>query len=74
MSCSPLCDSDCFVRWLRIDDLWVVRNVIAPMDFGLAMLLLLLAIVLGWRLIDLFKPKGRWTDEVGHELSEEVMK
>jgi len=44
------------------------------MDIGLAMLLLILAIVLGWRLVDLFKAKGRWTDEENHELSEEVMK
>jgi hypothetical protein len=42
------------------------------MDFGLAMLLLLLAIVLVWRLVDLFKTKGRWAEEVDHELAEEV--
>jgi hypothetical protein len=44
------------------------------MDFGLAMLLLLLAVVLVWRLFDLFKPKGRWSEEVDHELSQEVLK
>ncbi len=43
-------------------------------DFGLGMLLVLLAIVMVWRLIDLFKHKGRWTEEVTHELSQEVMK
>ena len=37
-------------------------------------LLVLLAIVMVWRLTDLFKPKGRWTEEVNHELSEEVAK
>ena len=52
----------------------LVNVLMYTMDFGLAMLLLLLAIVLGWRLIDLFKSNGRWSDEVGHELSEEVMK
>jgi hypothetical protein len=52
----------------------LVNGLMYTMDFGLAMLLLLLAIVLGWRLIDLFKAKGRWTEEVDHELSEEVMK
>jgi hypothetical protein len=52
----------------------LVNVLMYIMDFGLAMLLLLLAIVLGWRLIDLFKSKGRWTEEVDHELAEEVMK
>jgi hypothetical protein len=36
------------------------------------MLLLILAIVMVWRLIDLFKKKGRWSDEKEHELSQEV--
>jgi hypothetical protein len=27
-----------------------------------------------WRLIDLFKPKGRWSEEQTHELAQEVMK
>jgi hypothetical protein len=44
------------------------------MDFGLAMLLLMLAIVMVWRLVDLFKPKGRWTEELTHDLSQEVSK
>ncbi len=52
----------------------LVNVLMYIMDFGLAMLLLLLAIVLGWRLIDLFKSKGRWAEEVDHELAEEVMK
>ena len=41
-------------------------------DFGLGMLLVLLAVVMIWRLIDLFKNKGRWTEEVAHELAQEV--
>ena len=50
------------------------RADVSAMDFGLGMLLTLLAVVMVWRLIDLFKPKGRWTEEVDHELSQEVMK
>ncbi len=52
----------------------LVNLLMYLMDFGLAMLLLLLAIVLVWRLVDLFKAKGRWTEEVNHELSQEVLK
>lgn len=52
----------------------LVNGLMLAMDFGLGMLLVLLAIVMVWRLIDLFKPKGRWTEEVTHELSQEVMK
>ncbi len=52
----------------------LVNALMYIMDFGLAMLLVLLAIVLLWRLMDLFKAKGRWTEEADHELSEEVMK
>jgi hypothetical protein len=44
------------------------------MDFGLAMLLLVLAIVMVWRLVDLFKTRGRWAEEVNQELSQEVLK
>jgi hypothetical protein len=51
----------------------IVNFLMYLMDFGLGMLLILLAVVLVWRLIDLFKHKGRWTEEVGHELSKEVM-
>ena len=36
--------------------------------------LVLLAAVMVWRLIDLFKPKGRWTEEMTHDLSQEVLK
>ena len=52
----------------------LVNLLMYVMDFGLGMLLVLLAIVMVWRLTDLFKKKGRWTDEVDHELSQEVMK
>ena len=50
----------------------LVNGLMYAIDFGLGMLLVLLAIVIVWRLIDLFKPKGRWTEEAGHELSQEV--
>ncbi len=52
----------------------VVNMLMYVMDFGLAMLLLLLAIVMVWRLADLFRKKGRWTEELGQELSQEVAK
>ncbi len=50
----------------------LVNAIMIAMDAGLALLLVLLAAVLGWRLIDLFKGKGRWTEEIDHELSQEV--
>jgi len=52
----------------------LVNVLMYLMDFGLAMLLVLLAIVMVWRLIDLFKSKGRWKDELDQELKQEVMK
>jgi hypothetical protein len=52
----------------------LVNLLMYLMDFGLAMLLLLLAVVMVWRLVDLFQSKGRWTEEADHELSQEVMK
>jgi len=52
----------------------LVNILMYAIDFGLGMLLMLLAIVMVWRLIDLFKPKGRWTEEIDHELAQEVMK
>ena len=52
----------------------LVNGLMYAMDFGLGMLLLLLAIVMVWRLVDLFKPKGRWTEEAAQELSDEVAK
>lgn len=50
----------------------LVNALMYAMDFGLAMLLVLLASMLVWRLIDLFKNKGRWTQEKNQELSQEV--
>ncbi len=52
----------------------LVNGLMYAIDFGLGMLLVLLAVVMVWRLVDLFKPKGRWTEELTHELSEEVTK
>ncbi len=52
----------------------LVNTVMILMDFGLGMLLVVLAMVMVWRLADLFKKKGRWTEEAAHELAEEVSK
>jgi hypothetical protein len=51
----------------------LVNALMYAIDFGLGMLLVLLAVVMVWRLIDLFKPKGRWTEEASHELAQEVV-
>ena len=50
----------------------LVNGLMYAIDFGLGMLLVLLAIVMVWRLVDLFKPKGRWTEEVNQGLAQEV--
>jgi len=50
----------------------LVNWLMYAIDIGLGMLLVILAILMVYRLIDLFKKKGRWTDEDGQELSEEV--
>jgi hypothetical protein len=51
----------------------LVNTVMLLMDFGLGMLLVILAMVMVWRLADLFKKKGRWTEERGQDdLSAEV--
>jgi hypothetical protein len=52
----------------------LVNVLMVMIDIGLGFLLVLLATVMVWRLIDLFKPKGRWTEEATHELSQEVAK
>lgn len=52
----------------------LVNVLMYTMDFGLAMLLVILAAVMVWRLTDLFKKSGRWTEEIDHELSQEVSK
>ena len=41
-------------------------------DFGLGLLLVLLAAVMIWRLVDLFKPMGRWSEEAAQDLAQEV--
>jgi hypothetical protein len=50
----------------------LVNFLMYSMDVGLGFLLVLLAVVMLWRLFDLLRRKGRWTDEIDHELSEEV--
>ena len=50
----------------------LVNGLMYAIDFGLGALLVLLAIVMVWRLTDLFKKKGKWTVEKEQELSEEV--
>jgi uncharacterized membrane protein len=45
----------------------LVNTVMLLADFGLAMLLVILAIVMLWRLFDLFKKKGRWTIEMDQD-------
>jgi len=53
----------------------LVNTVMLLADFGLGMLLVILAIVMIWRLIDLFKKKGRWIQEVEQDdLTSEVEK
>jgi len=51
----------------------LVNGLMYAIDFGLGALLVLLAIVMVWRLTDLFKKKGKWTAEKEQELSEEVV-
>ncbi len=50
----------------------LVNTLMLIVDFGLGLLLLLLAVVLVWRLIDLFKNNGRWKVEKDQELTVEV--
>jgi hypothetical protein len=50
----------------------LVNTIMYLMDFGLGMLLVILAMLMAWRLLDLFKKRGRWKDEVDQELSMEV--
>jgi len=52
----------------------LVNGLMYAIDFGLGLLLVLLATVMVWRLVDLFKKKGRWAEEVDVELSQEVIK
>jgi hypothetical protein len=50
----------------------LVNTVMLTMEMGLGVLLVILAMVMVWRLFDLFKRRGRWMDEAGQELSAEV--
>jgi hypothetical protein len=52
----------------------LVNGLMYAIDLGLGMLLVLLAVLLVYRLIDLFKNKGRWIEELDQELAEEVSK
>jgi hypothetical protein len=52
----------------------LVNSLMLGIDFGLGALLVVLAVVMVWRLTDLFKSKGRWSDEADHQLSQEVSK
>ncbi len=52
----------------------LVNVLMYLMDGGLGLLLVMLAVIMVWRLIDLFKRKGRWSEETNHELSQEVLK
>jgi hypothetical protein len=45
----------------------LVNTVMLLADFGLGMLLVVLAMVMIWRLTDLFKRKGRWSQEAGQD-------
>lgn len=51
----------------------LVNGLMYAIDFGLGMLLVILAALMVYRLVDLFKKKGRWRDEMEQELSEEVI-
>ena len=51
----------------------LVNLLMWTMEIGLAFLLVLLAVLLVWRLVDLFKPKGRWSEERHQELAQEAV-
>jgi hypothetical protein len=51
----------------------LVNTLMIVMDLGLGLLLVVLAMVMIWRLTDLFKKKGRWAEEAGQDdLAEEA--
>jgi hypothetical protein len=50
----------------------LVNGLMYAIDFGLGLLLVLLAAVMIWRLVDLFRPKGRWSEEATQDLAQEV--
>lgn len=50
----------------------LVNGLMLAMDIGLGMILAILAALMVYRLTDLFKNKGRWIEELDHELAQEV--
>ncbi|HMN13838.1 MAG TPA: hypothetical protein PKD55_16110 [Bellilinea sp.] len=52
----------------------LVNAAVLVADIAMVLLLVTIAAVMGWRLIDLFKNKGRWYVEKDQELSSEVTK
>jgi hypothetical protein len=50
----------------------LVNTLMVIMELCLGMILVVLAMVMIWRLLDLFRKKGRWADEVSQELAAEV--
>ncbi len=52
----------------------LVNGLMYVIDFGLGMLLVILAAIMVYRLVDLFKNKGRWIEELDQELAQEVDK
>jgi hypothetical protein len=50
----------------------LVNVLMYGIDIGLGMLLVILAILMVYRLVDLLKSKGRWREEVTHDLAQEV--
>ena len=54
----------------------LVNRAVLAGDIGVITLLVALAALMVWRLIDLFKKKGRWVSEIDHRLEkkEEVKK
>jgi hypothetical protein len=52
----------------------LVNALMYAIDFGLGMLLVILAMLMAYRLFDLFKNRGCWQEEQPHELAQEVMK
>jgi hypothetical protein len=52
----------------------LVNGLMLAIDAGLGLLLTILAALLVYRLTDLFKTKGRWTQELEHDLAKEVGK
>jgi hypothetical protein len=52
----------------------LVNTLMLGIDFGLGALLVILFVLMIYRLTDLFRNKGRWSDEVEQELAQEVSK